>query len=81
MLIEMKFHSVADVAALQRLAVSVEEQVLLTSGDGSMKVDAKSFIGLFTLDFSQPITVITDSSYVMRRLEASCRARAATVSV
>ena len=37
--------------------------------DDTIRVDARSFLGLFTLDFSKPLKVVTDSLYVMRRLE------------
>ena len=40
-------------------------------------VDAKSFLGLFTLDFSHPVEVVTDSLYVIRRLEIMSRRKAA----
>ena len=37
--------------------------------DDRIRVDAKSFIGLFTLDFTQPVKVVTESPYVIRKLE------------
>lgn len=76
MVIETRFDSIAEIAALQRLASKADEQVLISDMDGSIKVDARSFLGLFTLDFSQPVKVITDSMYVLRRLEMSSRAKA-----
>lgn len=76
MVIETKFDSIAEIAALQRMASTVDEQVLISSKDDSIKVDARSFLGLFTLDFSQPVKVMTDSLYVIRRLEMASRARA-----
>ncbi len=76
MVMETKFDSIADIANLQRMASTVDEQVLIASQDDSIRVDARSFLGLFTLDFSQPVKVITDSVYVLRRLETASRARA-----
>ena len=66
MLIEMKFHSVAELQRLQEIACDVKEEVFL---DDRIRVDAKSFIGLFTLDFTQPVKVVTESPYVIRKLE------------
>lgn len=41
------------------------------------RVDARSFLGLFALDYSKPLKVITDSLYAMRMLEIQQRNRAA----
>ena len=40
-------------------------------GKNAILVDAKSFIGLFTLDFSKPVNVVTESPYVIHQL--TCR--------
>lgn len=76
MVIETRFDSIADIANLQRMASTVDEQVLIADQEDTIKVDARSFLGLFTLDFSKPVKVITDSLYVIRRLEMASRARA-----
>lgn len=76
MVIETRFDSIAEIAALQRLAETVEEAVLIRTPDSNISVDAKSFLGLFTLDFSQPVEVVTDSVYVIRRLEMMGRQKA-----
>ena len=71
MVFEMKFDSIAEIEALQRLAAAADRPVLLSSGDGSIQVDARSFIGMFTLDFSKPVNVVTESPYVIHQL--TCR--------
>lgn len=76
MMIETRFDSIEEIAALQRLASKVEDQVLLGSRDSNIQVDAKSFIGLFTLDFKKPVQVMTDSVYVIRQLETASRRKA-----
>lgn len=68
MIFETRFSSVAELQGLQRLACEVNEDVFIHSKDGKVKVDAKSFIGLFTLDFSQPVDIVTESQYVVDRL-------------
>lgn len=65
-----KFNDVAELQKLQRVACSVKEDVFLQSMDGAVKVDAKSFINLFTLDFSKPVQIVTESETVARELEA-----------
>ena len=52
MIIVKKFNDVSELQKLQRIACSVPEDVYLHSMDDSIMVDAKSFINLFTLDFS-----------------------------
>lgn len=69
MVIVKKFNDVVELQQLQRLACSVPEEVYLQSMDGSAKVDAKSFINLFTLDFSQPVKIVTDSELLVKELE------------
>ena len=69
MVIVKKFNDVSELQKLQRIACSVAEDVYLHSMDDSIMVDAKSFIGLFTLDFTQPVKVVTDSDYLARKVE------------
>ena len=38
--------------------------------DGSMVADAKSPLGLYVLDFSRPVEIVTDSPAVLEELEA-----------
>lgn len=64
MVVIKKFNDVAELQRLQRVACSVPEDVFLHSMDDSIMVDAKSFINLFTLDFSQPVKIVTESEKV-----------------
>ena len=77
MIFELKFDSMEEIAAVQKLANSVEEPVYFESQDKSIRVDAGSFIGVFVLDFSQPVRVVTESLYVIRRLELASREKLA----
>ena len=69
MSIEMQFNSIAQLQRLQEIAGSCDDEIFLHSMDDSIRVDAKSFIGLFTLDFNQPVKVVTDSEYLARKVE------------
>lgn len=73
MVLEMQFHSVRELADLQQLAAAADHPVYVASEDESIRVDARSFIGLFTLDYTQPVKIITDSLYVLNRLEIGLR--------
>ena len=69
MIIVKKFNDVAELQKLQRMACSVVEPVFLHSMDDSVMVDAKSFINLFTLDFSQPVKIVTETEKVGKMFE------------
>ncbi|MEG0764783.1 MAG: hypothetical protein RRY65_06400 [Pseudoflavonifractor sp.] len=69
MFITKQFTSVNELQQLQRLACSVTEPVFLHSMDDTIMVDAKSFINLFTLDFSKPVKIVTESVYLQKELQ------------
>ena len=69
MMIVKKFDDVAELQKLQSLACAVSEDVYLCALDDSVKVDAKSFINLFTLDLSQPVKIVTESETVCQAFE------------
>ena len=68
MVTEKKIESIAEIQKLQELACKVPEDVFIHSLDNEIMVDAKSFIGLFTLDFSKPVKVVTESEHVHKVL-------------
>jgi len=69
MKIKKKFNSIKEIQKMQEMACKVAEDVYLHSLDGSIKVDAKSFIGLFSLDLSQEVYVVTESDWIAKQLE------------
>ena len=69
MIYEMRINSIGELQTLQRLACKVDEDVFIHSKDDNTRVDAKSFIGLFTLDFTQPVIIVTESAYLIGRLK------------
>ena len=54
---------------LHQLAWSVPEDVVVRSLDGTVTADAKSSMGLFALDFSFPVEIVTDAPAVLAELE------------
>lgn len=54
------FDSIDELQKVQLLATQCIDEVGLQSSDGSVSVDAKSFIGMYALDFTQPIWVCCD---------------------
>ena len=81
MVIEKKFNSISEISALQRIASMADKEVYLSNQKETIKVDARSFIGLFALDFSQPLKVITDSLYVIRMIEMDLRKQSCAAAV
>ena len=60
MITKKRIYNITELQKLQALATKSKEDVAITSEDGSVKVDAKSFIGLFALDFTKPVLVVSD---------------------
>lgn len=80
MVFDLKLESISELADLQQLAVHADKPVYIANADDSIRVDARSFLGLFALDYSKPMKVITDSLYVVRMLEIRQRAREAAMA-
>ena len=66
---QITINSISELQAIQRLATAVQDDVYFHSLDNSIMVDAKSFIGLFTLDFSQPVLLVTENQYVLDNVD------------
>ncbi len=60
--------SISELQVIQNEAVSCNEDVGIHSLDSKIIVDAKSFIGLFALDFSQPVLVVSESESFHRAI-------------
>jgi hypothetical protein len=61
--------SITDLQKLQFLATQCPDDVGIHSVDGKIIVDAKSFVGLFTLDFSNPVLVVTENQSFHKTIE------------
>ena len=55
MVITMTFSSREEIQRLRELALSVSEAVTIRSLDGEIALNAKSPMGIYALDFSQPV--------------------------
>ena len=80
MVFDLKINSISELADLQQLAAHADKPVYIANEDDTIRVDARSFLGLFALDYSRPMKVVTDSLYVVRMLEIQARAREAAVA-
>lgn len=61
MITKKKFQSIKELQELQRIASHCPDGVGLHSEDGTVMIDAKSFIGLYTLNFQEPILVVSEN--------------------
>ncbi|WP_130869392.1 hypothetical protein [Intestinimonas massiliensis (ex Afouda et al. 2020)] len=80
MVFDLKINSISELADLQQLAFHADKPVYIANKDGTIRVDARSFLGLFALDYSKPMKVVTDSLYVVRMLEIKRRAQDASMA-
>ena len=68
MITKKRFHNIEELQKLQALANRCPDEVGLHSEDGCVIVDAKSFIGLFALDFTKPVLVVSENMEFHKRI-------------
>lgn len=60
--------SIEELQKIQVQACRSAEDVGIHSEDGTMIIDAKSFMGIFALDFSKPLLVVSEDLKFHRRI-------------
>ena len=68
MVTKKRFRNIEELQKVQALATRVDEPVGIHNEDSTVIVDAKSFIGLFALDFTQPVLVVSEDMNFHRRI-------------
>lgn len=68
MITKKQFHYIHELQAVQRAAVASDADVALHSPDGSKTVDAKSYIGMYALDFNEPVLVVSEDAALHRAI-------------
>lgn len=63
------FRSISDIQTIQKLATQCPESVAIHSLDETIRVDAKSFIGMFALNFDEPVFVVSESEKFHKKIE------------
>ncbi len=61
MISKKRIHKIQELQEIQRLASHCPDDVGLHSEDGTVIIDAKSYIGMYALDFSKPILVVSEN--------------------
>ena len=69
MVITKTFSKREDILKLRDLALSVPEAVTVRSLNGSVSMNAKSPMGIYALDFTQPVEIVTDSDKLVPEIE------------
>ncbi|MDR1158394.1 MAG: hypothetical protein LBK75_08875 [Oscillospiraceae bacterium] len=54
---------------IQRLALETSHDVALHSLDSSRVIDARSYIGMYALDFTKPILVVCEDPEFHRKIQ------------
>ncbi|NLJ94554.1 MAG: hypothetical protein GX326_03560 [Clostridiaceae bacterium] len=70
MITKKLFRSIDELQLVQYYATLSPEDVGFHSEDGKIIVDAKSFIGLFGLDFSEPILVVSEDLDFHKKIDS-----------
>lgn len=70
MITKKLFRSIDELQLIQYYATLSPEDVGFHSEDGRIIVDAKSFIGLFGLNFSEPILVVSEDKDFHKKIQS-----------
>lgn len=68
MIVTKKFNTVKEVQKLQELACKMDVDVGIHSLDGSIIIDAKTFIGLFSINFDEPVNIVCEDENFIKKL-------------
>lgn len=69
MKVKKMFRTIQEIQQIQYFATLSPETVGLQNSDGSVSVDAKSFINIFSLNFAQPIVIISEDADFFKKIE------------
>ena len=68
MVTKKRIHNIEELQKIQALANRTSEPVGIHNEDSTIIVDAKSFIGLFAVDFTKPVLVVTEDMNFHRKI-------------
>ena len=61
MITKKLFKTINELQEVQRIATHCPDDVAFHSLDSAVVIDAKSYIGLYALDFSQPVMLVSEN--------------------
>ena len=68
MVITKQFSSRDDVHRLQDLANTMSAEVFIRSLDGGITLNVKSPMGIYALDFTEPVEIVTESAALIQEI-------------
>ena len=68
MVTKKRIRNIEQLQKIQALACRSNEEVGIHSEDGAIIVDAKSYIGLFALDFTRPVLIVSEDMNFHRKI-------------
>ena len=68
MITKKRIHNIEELQKIQALANRTREDVGIHNEDSTIIVDAKSFIGLFALDFTRPVLIVSEDMNFHKRI-------------
>ena len=72
---KMRLDCIQDIQMVQSIANEFPEQVSMISEDGTVIIDAKTFIGLFALNFETPVTLVCENEKFHKKLKKELATR------
>lgn len=66
---QILLNSIQDIQRLQRAIVSLDAEAGLHNEDGSVIAVAKTFLGLWSLDFSKPVYLVSENEALFRLMK------------
>ena len=69
MKVKKMFRTIQEIQQIQYFATQSPEMVGLQSADGSVSVDAKSFINIFSLNFAEPVVIISEDADFFKKID------------
>lgn len=64
-----RIRTINELQELQRLANKCPDDVAFHNEDSSVIIDAKSYIGMYALDFHRPILVVSENEEFHKQIE------------
>ncbi|WP_343207827.1 hypothetical protein [Anaerolentibacter hominis] len=69
MITKKLFKTINELQEVQRLATHCPDDVAFHSLDSQIIIDAKSYIGMYALDFSQPVLVVSENENFHKQID------------
>lgn len=69
MILTKKINSIKEIQMLQELACKMDVDVGIHSLNGDSVIDAKTFIGLFSINFDEPVHIVCENENFIKEID------------